>query len=299
MVYDSNEILEIESKVKDTISVIDDIKTSLNNFKVLEDLDLYDGLSTFKTNTNNLSEKHIKLNTILDNHNKEMEDIERQQNNLIDKYVNSNTTVNDYYNGEKITIDKIVLNKKLEGKDLLNNYISEVVPALSYDAKKEVLKNILNGEDNLISILTDENESDIFVYQLKNILNDKDIKLDKLTQEEEKELQKEFLETITNNDTNIFSDKKSFLSGLPYYKDVAKKNNISLSDLIFENDEMFLNSTRDIYENMEIDLLTDEETKNFKEYIDDIANSNNISSLDLLNNTKYVSLIKGGIYYEG
>ena len=67
---------------------------------------------------------------------------------------------------------------------------------------------------------------------------------------------------------------------------------------MFDNDELLLESTKELYENIGTDLLTDTEINNFREYIDNISKSNNISSLDLLSNSKYISLIKGGISYE-
>lgn len=298
MIYDSSEIMELENKIKESINILDDINLSLNrDFKILEELE-YDGLLSFKNNSNNLSNKQSNLISLLESHDKEMMDLEKEQLRIIDKYIGNNIEVNNYYNGEKVAIDKIVLNKTTP-KTILNNYVSEVIPTFSFEKKKEVLKNILNGEDGLTSILTDDAESDIFVYQLNNILKDKyDIKLDKLSKLDEIELQKVFLEKISDNDTNIFSDTKSILSGLSYYKDVAKKNGITLSELIFDKDDLFLESTRNIYENMDSELLTENEKNNFKEYIDELAKNNNILSLDLLNDNKYISLIKGGIYYE-
>ena len=299
MVYDSSLINELETKIKESVNVIDDIKQSLNNdFKLLDDFE-YGGLTSFKNNANSLSEIHNKLINLLENHDNEMENIEKEQLNIIDKYLNESIEVNTHYSGTKVKIDEIVLDKT-NAKDMFSTYINEVIPTFSFDMKKETLNNILNGEKELISIITDDNESDIFVYQLNNILKDKyNIKLDKLKKEDEITIQKEFLEKISDNDTNIFSDYNSILSGLSYYKDVAKKNNMSLSELMFDNDELLLQSTREIYENIGVDLLTETEKSNFKNCIDNIAKSNNISSLDLLNDTKYISIIKGGINYEG
>lgn len=299
MVYDSQELSELISKIKESIGIIDDVKSSLNNdFALLDDLE-YSGLSTFKDNANKLSENYLNFLNILEKHIEEMDNIEKEQLSIIEKYLVENVAVNTHYSGGKVAIDKIVLDRT-NTKDILSNYINEVIPTFSYEIKKETLNNILNDEDDLISIITDENESDVFVYQLNNILKDKyDIRLDKLTKSDEIVLQKEFLEKISDNDTNIFSDSNSILSGLSYYKDVAKKNNISISDLIFDNDELFIQATKDIYENIGDDLLTEEESSCFKKYIDSVANSNNISSLDLLNNNKYISIIKGGINYEG
>lgn len=300
MIYDSDELLQIESRIKESLNAILDIKSSIDNdFKIFDDLE-YDGLTTIRNNTNSLDEIHNKLYTIIDNHIKEMDNVEKEQLGIIDKYIEDDVSINNYYSGEKITLDSIVLDKTLSSEsEVLNNYIKEIIPTLSYDMKKEVLNNILNGEDTLTSILINEDESDIFVYQLNNILKDKyDIKIDKLSKEDETMLQKLFLDNISDNDTNIFENSKSILSGLSYYKHVAKKNNISLSDLMFDNDELLLESTKELYENIGTDLLTDTEINNFREYIDNISKSNNISSLDLLSNSKYISLIKGGISYE-
>lgn len=298
MIYDSDELLQIESRIKESLNVISDIKASIDNdFKIFDDLE-YDGLTTIRNNTNSLDEIHNKLCTIIDNHIKEMDNVEKEQLNIIDKYIEDNVSINNYYSGEKITIDSIVLDKT-NPSEILNNYVKEVIPTLSYDMKKETLNNILNGEETLTSILINEDESDIFVYQLNNILKDKyDIKIDKLSKEDETMIQRLFLDNISNNDTNIFENSKSILSGLSYYKYVAKKNDMSLSDLIFDNDELLLESTKELYENIGTDLLTDDEINNFREYIDNVSKNNNISSLDLLSDSKYISLIKGGISYE-
>ena len=298
MIYDSDELLQIESRIKESLNVISDIKASIDNdFKIFDDLE-YDGLTTIRNNTNSLDEIHNKLCTIIDNHIKEMDNVEKEQLNIIDKYIEDNVSINNYYSGEKITIDSIVLDKT-NPSEILNNYVKEVIPTLSYDMKKETLNNILNGEETLTSILINEDESDIFVYQLNNILKDKyDIKIDKLSKEDETMIQRLFLDNINNNDTNIFENSKSILSGLSYYKYVAKKNDMSLSDLIFDNDELLLESTKELYENIGTDLLTDDEINNFREYIDNVSKNNNISSLDLLSDSKYISLIKGGISYE-
>ena len=123
-----------------------------------------------------------------------------------------------------------------------------------------------------------------------------------LSKEEEEELQKNFFESISDNDTNIFNDigENTLLGGLSYYKQIAKKNDMSVSDLIFDkkNEELFLNTVKEVYESEELDVLTEKEINSLRNYIDNISKENGIPVKELLSNTKYSSIVKGGINYE-
>ena len=59
-----------------------------------------------------------------------------------------------------------------------------------------------------------------------------------------------------------------------------------------------MNSINEIYNSDQIDVLTDDQLKSVKNYINEIASSNSITVKDLLSNSKYSSIIKGGIYNE-
>ena len=59
-----------------------------------------------------------------------------------------------------------------------------------------------------------------------------------------------------------------------------------------------MNYINEIYNSDQIDVLTDDQLKSVKNYINEIASSNSITVKDLLSNSKYSSIIKGGIYNE-
>lgn len=304
--YDSNEVSNIVSKIGEHTDLIQsDIEYSINkNFSVLRELDLFsDGLDLLLSRADNIIYLNNKLVNLLNNHDGDFCSLENEHVSLFNKEeVEEKET--EAYSGTVISIDEIVLSKINDGKVILTEYINEVIPSFSYDKKLEVLKEILNDNSNSLSLLTDSDESDILVYQLKNILSDKySIKLNKLTKDEEKELQKSFFESISDNDTNIFDelDTNTFLNGLSYYKQVAQKNGISDTDLLFDdkNKELFMDALNDIYNNSDqIDVLTENEIESVKNYINEVASSNSITVSELLSNSKYSSVIKGGIYNE-
>ena len=303
--YDSNEISSIVSSIGEYTSLVqNEIEISLNrHFQILKELDLFDdGLDLLLSRADNVVYLNNKMVNILNMHDNDFNDLENNNVNLFGKEEES-TPSDEAYAGAVVNIDEIVLNKINDGKVILTEYVNEVIPSFSYDKKLEVLKSILNNNTSSLSILTDLDESDIMVYQLKNILSSKySIQLNKLTKEEEKELQKSFFKSIIENDTNIFDDIKTntFLHGLSYYKQVAQKNGISEVDLIFDenNKDLFMNSINEIYNSDQIDVLTDDQLKSVKNYINEIASSNSITVKDLLSNSKYSSIIKGGIYNE-
>lgn len=304
IVYDSNEISSIVSNTKELINVVEtDIKPQIDNdFQLLKELDFFtDGFDSIKTKLDKIILLNSEIVSSLNKHDEEMNSINNKHLSLFNG-INQEETKTNSYSGESIVLDNINLKEITDGKTVLTTYISEVIPKFSYEEKVELLKNILKEEDSL-SILTNTDESDIITYELKeNIDSDYFIELSKLTKEEEKEIQKSFFNAISDNDTNIFDEMKkdSFLSGLSYLKQYAKKNDTTLSNLIFDDNkkELFMDAIKDIYNSDQIDVLTEEEVNSVKSYIDNISSKNNIEVNELLNNTKYTSILKGGINNE-
>ena len=304
LIYESNEISNIVSKIVSNTTIIEnDIKSSLNNdFFILQELDFFDtGLNSLKTYANKISNMNNNLISRINEHDSSMNELNNKHLALFNKD-DVEIEKQEVYSGTVVEINDIVLNKVTDAKVILSEYINEVIPSFSYDKKIEVLKNILNNDTSL-SIITDKEESDIMVYQLKNILNNNySIELSKLTKDEEQDIQKSFFKSIIDNDTNIFDELEgnSFLNGLSFFKQVSEKNGIEVSDLIFddENNELFMDSINEIYNSEKLDVLTEEEMNSVKNYIKETANKNNINVSDLLSDSKYSSVIKGGIYYE-
>lgn len=306
IIYDSNEISSIVSKVGSYIDFIQsDVELSINrDFQVLKELDLFsEGLDLLLSKSDNLIYLNNKMINSLHLHDRDFIELENGYVSLFN-HEDVIMTNDNSYGGSIVEIDEIVLNKVSDGKVILTEYVNSVIPSFSYDKKIETLKSILKDNSNSLNILTDPDESDILIYQLKNLLNeDYSIEIDKLSKEEEKELQKEFFEVISDNDTNIFDEieSNSFLHGLSYYKQIAQKNGINTTDLLFkeENNKLFMDSLNDIYNNGDqIDVLTESQVNSVKEYIEDLASTNNINVNELLSNSKYSSILKGGINNE-
>lgn len=306
LIYDSSEISSIVSKIKENIDCVEtDVKASiLKDFTLLQELDFFnDGLIKLEKESDSIISLYSNLVSKINEHDVVMNDIVKKQIIDIESFKNNLrfNNSNNNYNYDVKTTATYAITKINDAKVILSKYTNEVIPSFSYNRKLEILKNILKSDP--ATIMTDKGKSDILIYNLKNILSKNySIELSKLSKEEEEEVQRNFFESISDNDTNIFDEigENTLLSGLPYYKQIARKSDISIGDLLFDkkNEELFLKSLMEVYESEEIDVLTNKELNSVKNYINNISKENNISVKDLLSNTKYSSIVKGGINYE-
>jgi hypothetical protein len=147
--------------------------------------------------------------------------------------------------------------------------------------------------------LCDPAKANILVYQLKSMLKQTDIKQSELATDDEKSIQKIMLESLSKEDKNPFAelDDSTFLTGMPYLKQIAKSNNINFSDLIVEDKyaSILMTGLSNIYNGNVDNTLTTNEIEKVKTYIDAIAKNNNMDAKTLLSDPKNMSLIKGGI----
>ena len=303
IVYDSNEISNIISKIGNNTSIIEvDIISSLDNdFSILRELDFFnEGLDKISSNARNIISLNNKIVYSLNSHDSNMNDLNNKHLSLFSNFDTVSEEDNPY-DGVVINIDEIKLKKITDGKIVLKEYINSVVFKFDYDRKLVLLKRIINN--NSLGILTDKEQADALIYQLKNVLKEDYSmnELSKLSKEEEFEIQKDFFKAISSDDKNIFDEIKenSLLHGLSYFKEVCKNNNISIEDLIYDdkNNELFIDSLSNLYKESEINNITSDEITSVKEYIKDISKTTNISPENLLN-VKYSSVLKGGIFYE-
>ena len=303
IVYDSNEITNILSKIVNNTSIIEnDVLSSINNdFNLLHELNLFsDGLNKLADNSKKIVSLNNRLSYILNDHDLNMNALNKKHIDLFNNF-DDDFEKNNVYDSEIINIDEISVNKITDGKLILKEYVNDVLFSFNYDRKLEILNKIL--KDNSLSIITDNEQSDILIYQLKDILKDKySMEFSKLSKEEEIEIQRDFFKSISSNDKNIFNEIKedSLLHGLSYFNEVSEKNNISVESLLFDekNNELFVKALSDIYKDNQIDSLTVDESNSVKNYINNIATSNNIEVFELLKDEKYSSVLKGGIFYE-
>lgn len=304
IVYDSNEISSIMSKIGNNSSIVEsDIVNSLtNDFSMLQELDLFaEGLNKLSSKASQVISLNNRLLTRLSEHDSNMNELNKKHTDMfnnIDDYADDSSV----YSGEVVSIDEITLSSVPDGKLILSEYIGSVIFKFPYDKKLVLLKKILNDGKNSLDIITDSKQSDILIYQLKEVLKeDYSIDLGKLTIEEEKELQKAFFNSICDENKNIFDEieQDSILKGMSYFKEVCSNNNISVTDLLYDdnNKDLFVNALKDIYNN-QLESLTANETLSVRSYIDNVASSNKIEVSKLLEGSEYSSILKGGIHYE-
>lgn len=304
IVYDSNEISSIMSKIGNNSSIVEsDIVNSLtNDFSMLQELDLFaEGLNKLSSKASQVISLNNRLLTRLSEHDSNMNELNKKHTDMFNN-IDDYTDDSGVYSGEVVSIDEITLSSVPDGKLILSEYIGSVIFKFPYDKKLVLLKKILNDGKNSLDIITDSKQSDILIYQLKEVLKeDYSIDLGKLTTEEEKELQKAFFNSICDENKNIFDEieQDSILKGMSYFKEVCSNNNISVTDLLYDdnNKDLFVNALKDIYNN-QLESLTANETLSVRSYIDNVASSNKIEVSKLLEGSEYSSILKGGIHYE-
>ena len=150
IVYDSDEISNIMSKIGNFTSIIEnDVATSLgSDFSILQELDLFgEGLNKLSSNASKIVSLNNRLSSKLNEHDSNMNELNKKHLALFtgdDNY----SSEDGVYNGEIVTIDEINLDNITDGKLILSEYIGSVIFKFSYNKKLAILKKILNNGDN-------------------------------------------------------------------------------------------------------------------------------------------------------
>ena len=100
---------------------------------------------------------------------------------------------------------------------------------------------------------------------------------------------------IVNSEVDIPAlSEKTVLSGKDYLSKVCKENNINPSDLFFDDKykHTLKQSIQDIYDGNVRDTMSEGEVNNFRAHLDTLADSNNITVEDLIEN--HVDLVVTG-----
>lgn len=304
IVYSEQELEAAKANLTEGLNILkNDIETSINSdFSVLEELGLFsNGITKIKAQTASLGEVHNSLINKLAKHAQDYRDQESQNQRFIE-YAQDGKRIKDspYAGGSTSGREDQNLEKE-NGKAIENSYLKEVIPLFSSESRLQMLKNLLTyNTASLTALFTDAAKSNMLIYQLKKMLKDNTAVQSELSLDEEKELQKQLLESIAKEEKNLFLevDEVLFLAGLSYYKQVALKNNMNVSDLLIDekHEELLMKSFHDMY--YDGDNLIDvpkEEIKRVKEYFDNLSKAKNISVNDLLSDKKYMEIIKEGV----
>ncbi len=176
----------------------------------------------------------------------------------------------------------IEIDEKDDGKSVNTNAVVEIINSLTDEDKEDMLILLEMYKDSDVSLkdLLLNNEKSSKLYKTLNNILFNEVDSEVLQLEDTKEVQKKLLDSIVNGETeNVELNNNSILVAKEYLIDVSKNNNISVSDLLLndENSELLKESLINLYNDKE-------EAKGFKEYIDKIAFDNNISVENLINN---------------
>jgi len=150
----------------------------------------------------------------------------------------------------------------------------------------ELLNQNIEGGDSLSELLLDNTKSKKLYKVIKNIFGDK-FNFDDMKLEDYKELQKVVLNMIVKSDVNMpVLNEKTILTCKEYLNKVCNDNNIEPSDLLL--DSRYANTLKialaDVYNGKADSTLSEEAVTNFRSYLDSLAEKNNISVTELLNN---------------
>lgn len=180
------------------------------------------------------------------------------------KKINSEKLIEVLNKIDDSTVDKLIefLNVK---KDKLT--LSDLI--FNYDRSKALYKTIL----------------DAFGYDSSD--------LSSITDAEYKEVQKTLIETIFKSETvPTRLQYNSILTAKEYLVLVAKKNNISVSDLLVEDkhENLLKTSLKDLYDGAISDdyNVSDATVNGFRSFVDGIASDKNIQYNEVLENIDYL-----------
>ena len=299
--------------INDVIKKIGDCVIELQNnayqhvdsdYETLSDLELVgEGLTTTKKGIDAIIEKETNLITTL----KEHLDTYSSTEDEIVRYINSFD-----YNKDKIKkasasseYEKTDMDFVNNGRIISNKNLSEFIAGIDLPLDKILLKNINKNAElftaNIDDLLMNPEKSGLLVEILKKICGDTNTEIDTDSTDMTTSIQRALLGKLNDDDPNIYSEiiGKSLLVALPYVSKKSENESISFEDLLYkdENKEKLLGTLNDLYQGkpQEGYNLQESEVNNFREYINDIAETNNLSVEDLFSNTANLDLIKKGV----
>ncbi len=303
----SNEINDVISKISDSILELQNnaYEQVDRDYSDLSELELLgDGIETTKTGINRVIEAETKLIKILKNHLDTCYSSEEEIVNYINSFDYSKNKVNrvssfsDYENSsdmDDIRTERIIT------KSNIKDFITESNTSVQKILLKNINKNVNLFTTDIYELLTNPEKSGLLVEILKKICGDTNIDIDTSSTNATKTIQKVLLAKMNSNDINIYSEiiGKSLLVALLYFAIKSENEEVKVDDLLYkeENKEKLLGTLNDLYQGKDIDgyNLDASEVNNFREYINDVAEANNINVEELLTNVSYLDLIKKGV----
>ena len=302
---DSNEINEIIKKIGD--SVIDLQNNAYqhvdNDYNTLEELELVgEGLTTTKRGIDKVIEEEAKIIKLLKNHLDVYKETEEEIVAYINSFDYSKTNTKRASSASKYDesdLDDVMTERRISNRNI-KDFITGMDPSLEKILLKNINKNTSLFSADINDLLINPEKSGLLVEVLKKICGDTNTDINTKSTVGSMNIQKALLEKLTDNETNIFSSiiGSSLLVALPYVSKKSEEENISFEDMLYkdENKEKLLGALDDLYQGKPLDgyELQDAEVNSFREYINTVAENNNMQVEDLLSSTANLDLIKKG-----
>ena len=301
--YSSEVVDESKSLVSGTKDQLESVSESYNSLDAIISCGLFSsGFEKIKSQTKSVTNAFQYIIDTLSNHDRDMETTNSLVIDLVKEFCDSHGgTYRDELRdkrtrGATINNDNIETKEVEEGKEISSNKIVDYIVKMDYSTTLKTLKNIAKKGGDLEVLLTDKYSSNICSYNLKNILGE-EADLGKVVTSEDTLIQRKLLEKLVSLDEETLAqiDQNTFLRGIPYLKSIAKNYSVDVCDLLLDDDkeQLLLKSLKDIYSSDTSSILSETNINSVKNYLDEVANNNGISTKKLLSSTNYMSLIKG------
>ncbi len=276
------------------INLNDNVLNKLTTkFSVLDDLGIYnDGKNSTISQTNAIIDIHKNLISQIKQHLEEYVNTEDTLSNNINASLNGNNYNYNSSNGVNTnSIDDISISDVNQGKSLSTTKLLSAIEQLTDEEKIKLIEilNINKGNDTLSSLLLDTTKSAELYILLQKILGISISELNLISIDDCSLIQKSFLNAILKKDIDItqFSSNTIFIIK-DYLLAISEENKISIGDLLLnkEYNSILKLSLVNLYYNNNIEKynLTTDNINLFKNYVDNIAQSNNVSSANILFN---------------
>lgn len=300
----TDEVMKTVSGLDESLNLLEGtMSNSIKaDFNVISKSDLFsDSISKIKEQISSLENSNKNLITKITMH---ADDVEKLEQNIIDE-IEKSLIISDgagqggagnYYSD----ISDIKVDNVEENKTILNGDLLARIPDMKEFEQKNFISfiNINKGEYTINDLLLNNIGAGMLVYLLKKFYGDNNNDINNVSTNTNYNIQKALLEKIlqTENGNETIFNRNSIIIAKDYFHSVAKNNNIAISELLLNDNhkQLLMNSIKDLYENKNIEKynVKEETITNVKQFIDELAEENNIEVNTLFSDLKYLDNLK-------
>lgn len=298
ILLNSEEISSTVSIVNDVVSTLEnDMSSSINsNFNTLLDLGLFsEGIENIKKQISSLATAYKAVAVEIASHISEFEEVEDTLSNGISNYINSNsnnTENNSSNNNFSSNNENIIVSDIQEGTTINDQTLLNSIAAINDETKNKLIEFLSVNKDNNITIselMFNTANTTALVTLLKKFYGDSNPTISNI--ENATIIQKTLINKLfASNDIPSSISENTILVAKKYLNIIAKNNNITVGDLLLDDDKSNLLSSAlmNVYDGNGLSEfgLTENEIKQIREYMDKVAISNNSAVEELITNPK-------------